>query len=161
MADSIPGSGSARSRHTGYGSPVPGHTGGGFVPSFDQSFDSGSLHVLRARAQALAVLAGMPQSRAGEVVLAVHELAANAVRHGAGPGRLRVWSAAGALHCQVDDGDPPAGQAAVNPFPYLPGHGLWVVRQVADQVQILSGPGGTSVTITFGMPGLPRHLPLQ
>ena len=27
-----------------------------------------------------------------DVVLAVHELAANAIRHGAGVGRLRVWN---------------------------------------------------------------------
>ena len=34
---------------------------------------------------------------AGDVVLAVHELAANVVCHGGGKGRLRVWHLAG--HC--------------------------------------------------------------
>ena len=48
---------------------------------------------------------GLPDERAGEVVLAVHELAANVICHGGGKGRLRVWQPAGALHCQVDDGD--------------------------------------------------------
>jgi hypothetical protein len=33
-----------------------------------------------------------------------------------------------------------------------PGHGLWVVQQVAGQMQVLSGPHGTSATVTFGLP---------
>jgi two-component sensor histidine kinase len=95
--------------------------------------------------------AGLPEEQAGNVVLAVHELAANTICHGAGAGRLRVWNLAGALYCQVDDGDSPAcaERAAVNAFPCEPGHGLWVVRQVADQLQSLSGPSGTSVLVRF------------
>jgi two-component sensor histidine kinase len=42
-----------------------------------------------------------------DVVLAVHELAANAIRHGAGAGRLRVWKLVRELCCQVDDGEAP------------------------------------------------------
>ncbi len=34
----------------------------------------------------------------------------------------------------------------------VPGHGLWVVRQVADQMQVLSGPYGTSAMVTFDLP---------
>ena len=45
-----------------------------------------------------------------DVVLAVHELAANAIRHGAGVGRLRVWNLVRELCCQVDDGDPPRSE---------------------------------------------------
>jgi anti-sigma regulatory factor (Ser/Thr protein kinase) len=98
------------------------------------------------------------------MVLAVHELAANAVCHGGGAGRLRVWNLAGALYCQVDDGNSPAsgqpedspGQAAPNSLPCEPGHGLWVVRQLADQMQSLSGQGGTSVLIRFDR-GATRH----
>jgi len=103
-----------------------------------------------------------------DVVLAVHELAANAVRHGGGRGRLRVWSHARGLRCQVDDGGPhgsgqeadhgeiaTAGPAnasdprAVNSLPCEPGHGLWVVQQLTDRMQSLSGSRGTSVMITF------------
>ncbi len=91
------------------------------------------------------------------MVLAVHELAANAIVHGGGAGRLRVWSLARTLLCQVDDGGRsgsarPGGfseQAAVNALPSEPGHGLWVVRQVADQLQSISGPAGTSVLVRF------------
>jgi len=36
-------------------------------------------------------------------MLAVHELAANAIRHGAGRGRLRMWDQDRAVCCQVQD----------------------------------------------------------
>jgi hypothetical protein len=35
----------------------------------------------------------------------------------------------------------------VNSLPCEPGRGLWVVQQIADQMQSLSGPAGTSVLI--------------
>jgi len=60
---------------------------------------------MRTEVLALASQAGLSDDRAGDVVLAVHELAANVVCHGGGKGRLRVWHLAGALYCQVDDGD--------------------------------------------------------
>ena len=76
------------------------------MPIVDTMFDSGTLHVLRADVQVLASRTGLDDHRIEDVVLAIHELAANAVHHGAGAGRLRIWNLAGALHCQVDDGRP-------------------------------------------------------
>jgi anti-sigma regulatory factor (Ser/Thr protein kinase) len=134
----------------------------------DVTFDAGTLHALRAEVRVSVLRAGLPEGRAEDVVLAVHELAANSIRHGGGAGRLRVWKLAGSLQCQVDDGDllgaaepgpshtgpgSSSGRRPVNSLPCVPGHGLWVVRQVADQVQSLSGPRGTSVITTFGLPG--------
>jgi anti-sigma regulatory factor (Ser/Thr protein kinase) len=140
----------------------------GLAPGLDQAFDSGALHILRAEVLAHACRAGLTASRAGDVVLAVHELAANAIRHGAGAGRLRIWKLARALRCQVDDGDPSPsgrmvgevggtdvpGQGPEKPWLSLPGHGLWVVRQVADQMRIVTGPRGTRATIVFDLPPL-------
>jgi anti-sigma regulatory factor (Ser/Thr protein kinase) len=45
----------------------------------------------------------MGEAGARDVVLAVNELASNAVRHGAGRGRLRMWGQDGAVCCQVQD----------------------------------------------------------
>ena len=45
--------------------------------------------------------------------------------------------------------EPAAGLA---PLPEHPSHGLWVARQVTSQMQALSGPGGTRVTLTFERP---------
>lgn len=99
--------------------------------------------------------AGLPDTRARDVVLAVHELAANVICHGGRKGRLRIWQFAQALHCQVDDGDLRASgnhPASLAPLPELPGHGLWVARRAADQMQARSGPDGTRVTLTFTLP---------
>jgi anti-sigma regulatory factor (Ser/Thr protein kinase) len=124
------------------------------VPVLDLAFDSGTLDALRAGVKAHACAAGLPEDRAADVVLAVHELAANAVRHGAGAGRLRIWKLAGSLHCQVEDGEPAdaAGPASGPALPSRPGHGLWLVRQVADRMRILSGARGTRATIAFDLP---------
>ena len=96
------------------GQVIPGWPGpayaDGVPPLVDLSFDPGTLHVVRARMRDCAGHAGLPEGQAENVVLAVHELAANAICHGGGAGRLRVWILAGALHCQVDDGDAPASR---------------------------------------------------
>jgi anti-sigma regulatory factor (Ser/Thr protein kinase) len=134
----------------------------------DQEFTAGTLHILREAVLAHATAAGLPEARATDVMLAVHELAANAVRHGGGTGRLRVRIAAGRLHCQVTDpgsahvnGHLPAaradegGGAAAQPWPYQPGHGLWLVRRAADQLTVTTGPGGSQVTVSFTLPRTP------
>jgi anti-anti-sigma factor len=122
----------------------------------DQAFDSGTLYALRAAVQAHAIEAGLPESRTDDLVIAVHELAANAVRHGAGAGRLRMWGRDGALHCQVDDSGSPAAAGdggsdgnVAERWPFRPGHGLWLVRLVADQISVFSGPAGTRATVVF------------
>jgi two-component sensor histidine kinase len=148
----------------------------------EQAFDSGTLYALRAAAQAHATEAGLAEDRTDDLVISVHELAANAVRHGAGAGWLRMWERDGALHCQVEDGASPAtaGEAArggeegapgagredakaadeatgsqenvADRWPFLPGHGLWLVRLVSDQLSVSSGPDGTRATIVFTLP---------
>jgi anti-sigma regulatory factor (Ser/Thr protein kinase) len=125
------------------------HTAGEpVVPVLDLAFDSGTLDALRAGVKARACEAGLPEDRAEDVVLAIHELAANAVCHGAGAGRLRIWQLAGSLHCEVEDGAPASG----GPLPSRPGHGLWLVRQIADRMRVLSGALGTRATVGFDLP---------
>jgi anti-sigma regulatory factor (Ser/Thr protein kinase) len=124
------------------------------LPTLDQAFDGDSLYALRAAVAARGTRAGLAVDRVDDLVLAVHELAANAIRHGAGRGRLRIWTADGALRCEVtDDGAPHADDAAAPPDPAQwniePGHGLWVVRQVADQTSLRGGPSGTVVAVSF------------
>ena len=138
----------------------------------DQCFDASSLSALRTAAQACATQAGMPGERATNIVIALHELAANAVRHGAGSGRLRIWDHIGALYCRVDDDGPAAtlsmghgdagadgagsaGQNLADRWPREPGHGLWLARQVADQMTLRSDSRGTIAVITFAMPAIP------
>jgi anti-sigma regulatory factor (Ser/Thr protein kinase) len=124
--------------------------------TLDQRFDVRTLRILRETVAAHASAAGMPEERALDVMLAVHELAANAVRHGGGTGRMRMNVTAGELVCQVSD---PGPDAAVpeQPWPYEPGHGLWLVSQVADRITVDSGPAGSTVTAAFAL--VPGNVP--
>ena len=151
----------------------------------DQEFDSGTLYALRAAVQAHAGQAGLSEDRTGEVVLAIHEVAANAIAHGAGHGRLRMWERAGVLSCEIVDAGPvgagrptgpspgragrPTGPSpsragrpsgpheAADPWPAADGHGLWLVRKVADQLDLRSGPRGTRAVVTFALPRAEDH----
>jgi anti-sigma regulatory factor (Ser/Thr protein kinase) len=100
-------------------------------------------------------MAGLPPARVYDVVTAAHELAANAVRHGAGHGHLRLQTASGMLTCQVSDDGPAAAGGDQNPgagpapWPAEYGRGLWVIEQVADQFTIDRSSAGTTVTAVF------------
>jgi anti-sigma regulatory factor (Ser/Thr protein kinase) len=118
----------------------------------EQEFDAGSLYALRSAVAAHAAAAGLSPARVYDVVAAAHELAANAVRHGAGHGRLRLHAAGGVLTCQVSDGGPAGADgapAAAPPWPAEHGHGLWIIGQVADQFTIDRSPPGTTATAVF------------
>jgi anti-sigma regulatory factor (Ser/Thr protein kinase) len=134
----------------------------------EQDFDFGSLYALRAAVSAHAAEAGMGGTRLYDVVTAAHELAANAVRHGAGRGHLRLWVVDGILHCEVsdrgraepaDDGQASQAREAKQPngqpaaWKEEHGHGLWVVGQIADQYTINRGPAETIATATFAVGG--------
>ena len=118
----------------------------------DQAFDGDSLYALRAAVAAHAAEAGLSRQRVYDVAAAAHELAANAVRHGAGHGRLRLWADGSSLHCQVSD-DGPADQDETRPDPAAwqreHAHGLWIIDQVADAATLDHDPCGTTVTATF------------
>jgi anti-sigma regulatory factor (Ser/Thr protein kinase) len=135
------------------------------APVLERDFDRGSLSALRSAVAAFAARAGLPPGRVGDLVLVTHELASNAVRHGAGSGRLRMWTYGLAVNCEVtDDGPaqvsagatPPAagGQrlTASAPWAVEHGHGLWVAGQLADQSSQRSGPGGTTAAARFSLP---------
>jgi anti-sigma regulatory factor (Ser/Thr protein kinase) len=121
----------------------------------DQRFDADSLAGLRAAVAAHAAAAGLSAVRVRDAVLAAHELAANAVCHGAGYGRVRQWADGQLLRCRVSDSGPAsriaAGLGGRGPWLAEYGHGLWLVSQVADYVRIGHGQGGTDVTITFAI----------
>lgn len=138
----------------------------GEPPILDQVFDGDSLYALRAAVAAHASQAGMPDGRARDLVLAMHELAANAVRHGAGHGRLRLWKTEDTLRCEVTDDGAPEPADADGPhtesrdaalWRVQPGHGLWLIRQVADRASLSCGPSGTVTGVSFRLdpPGQP------
>ncbi len=132
----------------------------------DRGFDTDALAGLREAVLSYATACGMQEDRAIDVMLAVHELAANAVRHGPGRGRLRMHITASTLHCEVSDPGPSSrngrvpdgasGQApgapGAMPWPVEEGHGLWLVRTAADHIRVTSGPHGSLITADFTLP---------
>jgi anti-sigma regulatory factor (Ser/Thr protein kinase) len=126
-------------------------SGGGESLALDQAFDGDSLYALRAAVAAHGSQAGLSEGRTRDLVLAVHELAANAVRHGAGQGRLRLWAAHDAVRCEISDegapGEADAADAAL--WQAEPGHGLWLVRRIADSASVQSGASGTVAAVIF------------
>ncbi|NUR71031.1 MAG: ATP-binding protein [Hamadaea sp.] len=120
----------------------------------EQQFDAAGLYALRSAIAAHASELGADSRRAGEIVLACHELAINAVRHGGGRGRLRLWRSGDLLYCQVaDDGpgltDLDSGSQPV-PLADPGGRGLWIVRRLAASVEIANHQGAT-VTAAFAL----------
>jgi anti-sigma regulatory factor (Ser/Thr protein kinase) len=111
-------------------------------------FECSALPAVRELVREHASRAGLGDDPARRMVLAVHEAAANSVRHGGGLGVLRIWVEAGALVCEVTDSgwiaEPLAGR--VRPLQRSGGgRGLWIINQLCDLAQLRSVPGGTVV----------------
>jgi anti-sigma regulatory factor (Ser/Thr protein kinase) len=126
--------------------PVPGSA----TPAISFGTDLGWMRQLVAdRATALGLAAGP----AGRLLMAVNEVATNTLQYGAGQGHIRLWAQETTIICEITD---PGYLSA--PFPgYLPpgpaaarGHGLWVVRQLCDLVEIRTGLPGTRIRLHIG-----------
>jgi len=91
--------------------------------------------------------------RAADLVLAVNEIAANTLGHTSSGGTLRVWHDSAEILCQVQDqgwiSDPLAGR--VKRPPDGRGHGLFLVNQVCDLVELRTGQGGTTVRMHMSL----------
>jgi anti-sigma regulatory factor (Ser/Thr protein kinase) len=108
------------------------------------------LRAARAMVMSYASRAGATEDTIADLVLAVGEIAANTLRHTDGSGTLHIWHTAEEILCQVDDqgliADPLVGR--LRPAPGAPGgHGMWLVNQICDLVELRSGPAGTSIRL--------------
>jgi anti-sigma regulatory factor (Ser/Thr protein kinase) len=131
------------------GTPVPPLLG---PPDRRIGFDTWQLAAVREGVAQAARAAGCDRDRVDDLVLAVNEVATNAVEHGSGDAHLDVWtgSAVRELVCEVHDGgtldDPLPGLRP--PHPSDPrGRGLWIARQLCDLLHVWSDDGGTHVRI--------------
>ena len=116
-------------------------------------FSIDDLRVVRRGTARWAALAGLAQERADDFVIAVNEIATNAVRYGSPVARLLLRVADGTVvEAEVRDGGvwEPAARAAVEDGP-RGGMGLPLARVVCDEVEIRPEPGGTAVILRMAL----------
>jgi anti-sigma regulatory factor (Ser/Thr protein kinase) len=112
------------------------------------------LAAVRALVRRCTAEAGLSDKRAVDLVIAVGEVAANTVQHARTAGTLDIWHDADEIICQVTDGgfirDPQAGSHAPPPGA-LAGHGLWMVNQLCDRVDLHSDETGTTIRMHMNL----------
>ncbi len=125
---------------TGYTSPPPG------APVRRFRFRLPDLPRVRQFAEDEARDAGMPEEAIGDFVIAVNEVATNAVTHGADRATLRTWTVNGDLVVEVHD----EGTWKPGPMPgAIGGMGLWVARLLSSDLTLRVGSGGSTVIMRF------------
>ncbi|MGI5467503.1 ATP-binding protein [Streptomyces sp. CA-132043] len=121
-------------------------------------FTARLLPQVRLLVEECAAREGLAEPRRGEFVLAVDEVASNAVEHAGGSGRLVLRRTDHELECLVIDSGPGFTEAVIPEL--LPGldgaptgRGLWMARLVADRLSITPGPAdGAMVTLAVRLP---------
>jgi anti-sigma regulatory factor (Ser/Thr protein kinase) len=113
-----------------------------------------NLSEVRALAEKYARMAGLPDDRVVDFVIAVSEVAGNTVRHAKSPGTMEIWSDDDEISCEIRDAgviaDPLAGSKPPPPDANG-GHGLWLVHQVCDRVELHSGKDGTVIRMHMSL----------
>jgi anti-sigma regulatory factor (Ser/Thr protein kinase) len=122
----------------------------------DQAVRIDELAAVRGRVQRLAASAGLRDEAKDGFTFAVNEAVVNALEHGGGSARVRVWRD-GQLVCEVRDrgGGLPSADTSKAARPAVTqerGRGLWLARQVAEGFTINRDHGDTAVRITAARP---------
>lgn len=112
-----------------------------------------SLPRLRRDLTALCASLDLDPVQIDGLVLAVNELAANVLEHGAGKGSISLWRSHDRWVCEVFDEaglltDPLAGYRPVDGVRSR-GYGLWITRQTCDFLEICGDGSGTLVRLHF------------
>lgn len=105
-------------------------------------------HLLAATGRGATALA---HETLDDFVVAVNEVLVNGVRHGRPPVELTIWAEPSRLTCQVTD----AGPGIANPLAGYSRHldvdapkGLWMARQLCDELVIGTGADANTVLMT-------------
>jgi anti-sigma regulatory factor (Ser/Thr protein kinase) len=119
-----------------------------------------NLSEVRVLAETQARMAGLAEDRIVDFVIAVSEVAANTVKHARTQGSIEIWRDGGEIICEMRDGgvitDPMVGRlppaADANG-----GHGLWLVHQICDTVELHSNENGTTIRLHMSLPPTGRR----
>ena len=115
-----------------------------------QEFRAADLHRVRARVRRAAADSGLAANDSDDLVLAVNELAANAVEHAGGGGAVTVRPAPEGVAVQVADhgpGLPPDLPTGLPSADQPRGRGLWLVRKLCRHLRISSSSRGVTVRV--------------
>ncbi len=108
---------------------------------------------LRRRLRSWGASCGMGGRDTDDIVIAVDEIATNALEHGKPPACVRGWTTPDALFVQVDDQGRaciPATTGYQRPSTEARrGRGIWIARHLADVMTTHTGPTGTTVAMRF------------
>jgi anti-sigma regulatory factor (Ser/Thr protein kinase) len=129
---------------------------GGPVLIAERWFRAADLPALRTLVASQAARAGATEEQAEAIVVVANELATNAVTHGSFAGRMRLWRGTEHIVCEVIDSGPgmDAPETAGKRRPSrtaTSGRGLWLVRRLADTVEIDSSDGGTAIAARLAL----------
>ena len=115
----------------------------------EMTFRAADLPQVRRRSASWALRAGMAADVADDFVIAVNEIATNAVRHGSPEATLRLWVDGRAGLAEIrDQGHWPAASGSVPKRPAEHGGmGLEVARMVCDDLRIDATRSGTHVRL--------------
>ena len=130
--------------------PFDGGTPGRTPDGLEQRFDSTSLVSLRSAVAAHGGALGLSPAQVNDLVLVAHELASNAVRHGGGGGRLRLWRIDGSVYCEVADAGGGYLYRRPERRPDLDatgGRGLWIIVRLVDGMSVESSDSGTTTLV--------------
>ncbi|TYB35427.1 ATP-binding protein [Micromonospora sp. AP08] len=129
------------------------HARGEWSPLLSREFTAATITELRHAVAARVAAVGLTGEPAENFVLAVHELATNAVRHGGGVGHLLLRRQGDVLRCDVDDQGAGAGAPPIrlSPGDEAGGRGLWLADQLVDSLSLHRRPDGMTATVTIGL----------
>ncbi|MCX4670601.1 ATP-binding protein [Streptomyces sp. NBC_01381] len=136
-------------------------------PPLELPFTIGDLARLRHQVTRRAENAGLCDPRLGDFVLAVHEVASNAIVHGGGKGHIHLDHTDDGLRCVITDNGPGLARP-LNGHSHghgidididssvddeaENGRGLWLAEALADRLDITVGDTGTTVTLVALLP---------
>jgi anti-sigma regulatory factor (Ser/Thr protein kinase) len=119
-------------------------------PDERRSFGAWALNDIRNVVESAMLAADFPRDRAEDVVVAVNEIATNAVEHGPGDAEMLLWTDADGVVVEVHNQgflhNPLPGLVAPHPAERR-GRGVWIARQLCDSLHVWSDGDGTHVRL--------------
>ncbi|MFC4536019.1 ATP-binding protein [Sphaerisporangium dianthi] len=118
------------------------------------------LSTLRGQVRDYAAKAGLSGVRLQDLVLAMNEAAANVLDHARGEGHVQAWhddhSVVVAVHDRLGELVPAHADAGNPGVTTLRGRGLWLMRQLCDEVRITRDAHGSAVVLRQAIGDAPR-----